>query len=99
MLENILKEEDHAFVFFYEEHDTDAFTILDELESIDEKLDKQDLTMVKISDTGAIDAFGIRDMPALVYFEGKFLAFPERAKILSLATQEHFILKYDRSCG
>ena len=69
MLENILKDEDHAFVFFYEEHDTEAFTVLDELESIDEKLDKQDLTMVKISDRGANDAFGIREMPALVYFE------------------------------
>ena len=36
---------------------------------IDEKLDKQDMTMVKISDLGAKDAFGLDDMPALVYFE------------------------------
>ncbi len=64
-----MKDEDHAFVFFYEERDTDAFTILEELESIDEKLDKQDLPLVKISDAGANDAFGIKDMPALVYFE------------------------------
>jgi hypothetical protein len=69
MLENILKDEDHAFVFFYDEHDTDAFTILEELESIDEKLDKQDLPLVKISDVGSSEAFGIRDTPSLVYFE------------------------------
>ena len=70
MLENILLEEEDAFVFFYEENDPEAHTILDELESIDEKLDKQDLTMVKISDKGAKASFGIETIPALVYFEG-----------------------------
>ena len=69
MLENILDDEDDAFVFFYEDNDTDAHTILEELEQIDEKLDKQDLAMVKISDSGAIDLYGIEDLPALVYFE------------------------------
>ena len=48
MLANILDDEDDAFVFFYEDNDTDAHTILEELEQIDEKLDKQDLTLVKI---------------------------------------------------
>ena len=69
MLENILDDEDDAFVFFYEDNDTDAHTILEELEQIDEKLDKQDLAMVKISDEGAIDNYGIEVLPALVYFE------------------------------
>ena len=69
MLENILDDEDDAFVFFYEDNDTDAHTILEELEQIDEKLDKQDLAMVKISDEGAIDNYGIEILPALVYFE------------------------------
>ncbi len=36
---------------------------------IDEKLDKRDLYMVKISDEGAADEYGIEDIPALVYFE------------------------------
>jgi len=66
-----LKEEEDCFVFFYAEHDTEAFSILEELEAIDERLDKQDLTMVKISDAGAHEAFGIRDIPVLVYFEGE----------------------------
>ena len=66
---NILDDEDDAFVFFYEDNDTDAHTILEELEQIDEKLDKQDLAMVKISDEGAIDNYGIETLPALVYFE------------------------------
>ena len=69
MLENILDDEDDAFVFFYEDNDTDAHTILEELEQIDEKLDKQDLAMVKISDEGAIENYGIEDLPSLVYFE------------------------------
>ena len=69
MLENILDDEDDAFVFFYEDNDTDAHTILEELEQIDEKLDKQDLAMVKISDQGANENYGIEELPALVYFE------------------------------
>ena len=36
---------------------------------IDEKLDKRDLYMVKISDAGAGDEYGIEDIPSLVYFE------------------------------
>ena len=69
MLENILHEENDAFVFFYDEDDPDAHSILEELEQIDEKLDKQDMPMVKISDDGAKDSFGIEAIPALVYFE------------------------------
>uniref|UniRef100_A0A0K2UHY0 Putative LOC100161052 [Acyrthosiphon pisum] n=1 Tax=Lepeophtheirus salmonis TaxID=72036 RepID=A0A0K2UHY0_LEPSM len=69
MLENILEDEDHAFVFFYESNDTDAHTILEELEYIDEKLDQQDLTFVKISDPGSAQAFGIEEVPSLVFFE------------------------------
>ena len=69
MLENILEEQDDAFVFFYEEGDTDAFSILEELEQIDEKLDKQDMPFVKISDKGSIESFGLEDLPVLVYFE------------------------------
>ena len=69
MLENILNEENDAFVLFYDADDPDTHLILEELERIDEKLDKQDLTLVKISDDGAIDSYGLEALPALVYFE------------------------------
>ena len=36
---------------------------------IDEKLDKRDLHLVKISDEGAGEEYGIEDLPSLVYFE------------------------------
>ena len=36
---------------------------------IDEKLDKRDLHLVKISDDGAGEEYGIEDLPCLVYFE------------------------------
>jgi hypothetical protein len=39
------------------------------ISDIDEKLDKRDLYMVKISDKGAGEEYGIEDIPALVYFE------------------------------
>ncbi|QQP55796.1 Putative LOC100161052 [Caligus rogercresseyi] len=69
MLDNILEDEDNAFVFFYESNDTDAHSILEELEHIDEKLDQQDLTFVKISDPGSHLSFGLEETPALVFFE------------------------------
>ena len=69
MLENILNEENDAFVLFYDADDPDTHSILEELERIDEKLDKQDLTLVKISDDGATDSYGLEALPSLVYFE------------------------------
>eukprot|EP00092_Neocalanus_flemingeri_P058940 GFUD01070340.1.p1 GENE.GFUD01070340.1~~GFUD01070340.1.p1 ORF type:complete len:2430 (-),score=751.56 GFUD01070340.1:121-7410(-) len=69
MLNNIIEEEDDCFVFFYEEVDPEAHAILAELEDIDEKLDKRDLHLVKISDDGAGEEYGIEELPALVYFE------------------------------
>ena len=36
---------------------------------IDEKLDKRDLHLVKISDNGAGEEYGIEELPCLVYFE------------------------------
>lgn len=70
MLDNIVQEETDAFVFFYDANDPEAHTILEELEEIDEKLDQQDLTMVKISDEGAKESYGIENEGNfLVYFE------------------------------
>ena len=69
MLENILSEENDAFVLFYDDDDPDSLAILEELERVDEKLDKQDLTLVKISDKGAAENYGLEGIPALVYFE------------------------------
>ena len=39
------------------------------ISDIDEKLDKRDLHLVKISDEGAGDEYGIEELPSLVYFE------------------------------
>ena len=47
----------------------DCFIILFLSLDIDEKLDKRDLHMVKISDDGAKEEFGLDDLPCLVYFE------------------------------
>ena len=69
MLENILSQEVDAFVLFYDSSDPDSHPILEDLERIDEKLDKQDLTLVKISDPTAPEFYGLTSVPALVYFD------------------------------
>ena len=39
------------------------------ISDIDEKLDKRDLHLVKISDDSAGEEYGIEELPSLVYFE------------------------------
>lgn len=44
-------------------------TVLAELEKIDDDCDRHGIQFVKIDDSKAAQAFGIDDVPAIVYFE------------------------------
>lgn len=50
-------------------NDEDSLQALGELEKIDDDCDKHGIQFVKIDDDDAAKAFGIDDVPALVYFE------------------------------
>ena len=56
-------------VFFYESTDRDADEIIEVLEKIDNVLDKDNITLVKIDDEGAEDQYGLSELPALVYLQ------------------------------
>ena len=49
--------------------DRDADEIIDVLEKIDNVLDKDNISLVKIDDEGAEDQYGLSELPALVYLQ------------------------------
>jgi hypothetical protein len=69
LLAYLYENDDDIVVFFYEQTDRDADEIVEVLEKIDNILDKDDITMVKIDDKGAEDQFGLSELPALVYIQ------------------------------
>ena len=69
MLEMILEKEEDVFALLYEEGDRRASKIINELEGIDDNLENDKITMVKCSDPGVDDHFGIGYLPRLVYFD------------------------------
>lgn len=50
---------------------------MNELENIDDDLDKEDIVMVRMDDNETYKQFGIDDLPTLVYFENKLPAIYE----------------------
>ena len=69
MLEMIIEKQEDVFVLLYEEGDRRAMKIINELEGIDDNLENDKITMVKCSDPGVDDHFGIGYLPRLVYFD------------------------------
>lgn len=59
----------HFFSIIDDNDDEDSLQALGELEKIDDDCDKHGIQFVKIDDEEAAKAFGIDDVPALVYFE------------------------------
>lgn len=58
------------FLTFADDNDDeDSIQVLGELEKIDDDCDKHGIQFVKIDDEKAAQAFGIDEVPAIVYFE------------------------------
>ena len=69
LLTYLYETNDDIVVFFYEATDRDADEIIDVLEKIDNVLDKDNISLVKIDDEGAEDQYGLSELPALVYLQ------------------------------
>ena len=69
LLEMIIEKQKDVFVLLYEEGDRRAAKIIKELENIDDNLENDKIILVKCSDEGVDDHFGIGYLPRLVYFE------------------------------
>uniref|UniRef100_T1J1H2 Thioredoxin domain-containing protein n=1 Tax=Strigamia maritima TaxID=126957 RepID=T1J1H2_STRMM len=72
MLDKILDNSDHVAVFFYNENCKKCDKMLVELEHIDDEADEYDIDFVKISDPGIAKEYGLKSLPALLFFRKKF---------------------------
>ncbi|XP_021208947.1 uncharacterized protein LOC114253198 isoform X3 [Bombyx mandarina] len=68
-LNTLIINVDHLVVLFYDHGDEESMTVLNELEKIDDDCDRHGIQFVKIDDQKAARAFGIDDLPSIVYFE------------------------------
>ena len=69
LLEMLIDKETNIFSLLYDEGDRRAAKIIKEMESIDDNLENDKVVLVKCSDEGVDDHFGIGYLPRLVYFE------------------------------
>ncbi|XP_047362589.1 uncharacterized protein LOC124954154 isoform X2 [Vespa velutina] len=68
-LNTLIGNIDNLVVLFYDHGDEDSMQVLNELEKIDDDLDKHGIQFVKIDDEKAAKEFGLDYVPAIVYFE------------------------------
>ena len=68
MLRNIVDSEDAVLVFFCGEDDKNLEDVMAELETVDDNLESEGVEFVWCSDPDAIDEYGLRVWPSLVYF-------------------------------
>lgn len=67
----------NIYIFLDDKDDNQDKKILNELENIDDDLEKEGIVIVKMDDDKEAKEFGIDDLPALVYFENKLPAIYE----------------------
>ncbi|EEB16861.1 predicted protein [Pediculus humanus corporis] len=77
MMDKLLENTPYLVVLFYDKDDNQDKKILNELENIDDDLEKEGIVIVKMDDDKETKEFGIDDLPALVYFENKLPAIYE----------------------
>uniref|UniRef100_A0A1B6DZL5 Thioredoxin domain-containing protein n=1 Tax=Clastoptera arizonana TaxID=38151 RepID=A0A1B6DZL5_9HEMI len=64
-------------VLFYDKDDKQDIRILNELENIDDDLDKEGIVIVRLDNDAEAKEYGIDHLPTLVYFEDKIPAIYE----------------------
>ncbi|XP_054709572.1 LOW QUALITY PROTEIN: uncharacterized protein LOC129219267 [Uloborus diversus] len=72
MLLHLIETSPTLAVLFYDADSPKSFTVLKELEKIDDDSEKYDIPFVKISDVSLAQQFGLNDeLPILLFFEDK----------------------------
>ncbi|XP_012276468.1 uncharacterized protein LOC105697598 isoform X2 [Orussus abietinus] len=77
MMEKLIETSPYLAVLFYDKDDKQDIRILNELENIDDELEKQGIVIVRMDNDAEAKEFGIDHLPTLVYFEGKIPAIYE----------------------
>ena len=91
MLSYLYENEDKIVAFFYEPQDRDADDIIDALEQIDDILDKENVSLVRIDEENAAEPYGIMDLPALVFFQSGIPNFYEGDDLMNVSDLEKWV--------
>ncbi|XP_046406800.1 uncharacterized protein LOC124171637 isoform X5 [Ischnura elegans] len=77
MVDRLIENTPYLAVLFYDKDDKQDMRILNELENIDDDLDKEGIVIVRMDNDAEAKEYGIDHLPALVYFEEKIPAVYE----------------------
>nr|XP_022906930.1 uncharacterized protein LOC111418597 isoform X1 [Onthophagus taurus] len=71
MMDILIERTKYLAVLFYDKDDKQDIRVLNELENIDDELEKEGIVIVRIDNDAEAKEFGIDHLPTLVYFEDK----------------------------
>ncbi|XP_055374125.1 uncharacterized protein LOC129607269 isoform X7 [Condylostylus longicornis] len=71
MKDKLVENEEHLAVIFYDKDDKQDIRVLNELENIDDELEKEGIVIVRIDNAAEAKEYGLDHLPALIYFENK----------------------------
>ncbi|XP_013108154.1 uncharacterized protein LOC106087600 isoform X2 [Stomoxys calcitrans] len=77
MKDKLVESTEHLAVIFYDKDDKQDIRILNELENIDDELEKEGIVIVRIDNTAEAKEYGLDHLPALIYYENKIPAMYE----------------------
>jgi hypothetical protein len=77
MKDKLIETFPHVAVIFYDKDDKQDIRVLNEMENIDDDLEKEGIIMIRIDNAAEAKEYGLNHLPALVYFENKIPAIYE----------------------
>ncbi|XP_037043203.1 uncharacterized protein LOC119079410 isoform X8 [Bradysia coprophila] len=77
MKDKLIESEQYLAVIFYDKDDKQDIRVLNELENIDDELEKEGIVIVRIDNAAEAKEYGLDHLPALIYFEDKIPALYE----------------------
>ncbi|KAF5307260.1 hypothetical protein FQR65_LT06976 [Abscondita terminalis] len=77
MMDRLIDNIDYLAVLFYDKDDKQDIRVLNELENIDDDLEKEGIVIVRMDNKEEAKEYGIDHLPTLIYFEDKIPALYE----------------------
>ncbi|KAL5288605.1 hypothetical protein ACFFRR_009067 [Megaselia abdita] len=71
MKDKLVENTEHLAVIFYDKDDKQDMRILNELENIDDELEKEGIVIIRIDNAEEAKEYGLDHLPSLIYFENK----------------------------
>ncbi|XP_049820637.1 uncharacterized protein LOC109604293 isoform X5 [Aethina tumida] len=71
MMDKLIDDTKYLAVLFYDKDDKEDIRVLNELENIDDDLEKEGIVIVRIDNDAEAKEYGIDHLPTLIYFEDK----------------------------